>query len=428
MIEENRVNEKLNKSFKKLLFNFFFLSVGQGLTFILPLLLTPFLINLIGVSKYAVVMVCQSVMTYFSIFTDYGFNLSATQQCSVNRNDKNKLSIIVSEVFSTKLFLLLTGFFILSLVAFIIPYFEEYRTILLLSYGLVIAKVIFPTWFFQGVEEMKKMSFFIVFAKLILLFLFFLFYKMDGVFIYINIIFAAGDIIVGIISLFYIRYFFLKKHIYLISYHNILKILKNDYLLFLTNFTNNIYINSNIIILSIFVSTELVGFFAVAEKIMVAGKNIAAVVLQATYPRACKIAIESSSKFKIFLKSEFYFFIFLFFLVGVFTYSLSTSIVFFLIGHKNDVVSNYVKYLSFVPLIVSLNMPAYKVLIIYNLKYAYSTTVIIGAIINIILNFILIPIYKVEGTIITIIITEVFITLSFHLILHFRFAQYKFLN
>jgi len=93
---------------KKLLSNFVSLSVLQVVGFILPLLVIPYLISVLGVGKFGLVALAQAVITYFAVFTDYGFNLSATRDISINRNNNTKVSSIFNSVLTTKLSL---GFF-----------------------------------------------------------------------------------------------------------------------------------------------------------------------------------------------------------------------------------------------------------------------------------------------------------------------------
>jgi len=77
---------------KKLLSNFISLSVLQVVGFVLPILVIPYLIIVLGVEKFGLVAFAQAFMTYFVVFTDYGFNLSATRDISIHRDNNLKIS------------------------------------------------------------------------------------------------------------------------------------------------------------------------------------------------------------------------------------------------------------------------------------------------------------------------------------------------
>ena len=70
-------NNLLNKNVFK---NFCSLSVLQGFNYILPLLVLPYLIRTVGLNYFGVLMFSQSIINYFIIIVDYGFNLSATRK------------------------------------------------------------------------------------------------------------------------------------------------------------------------------------------------------------------------------------------------------------------------------------------------------------------------------------------------------------
>jgi PST family polysaccharide transporter len=70
---------KISADYKRLLSNFFSLSVLQGLNYLFPLITMPYLTRVLGMDKYGLVSYAAVIISYFQMVTDYGFNLSATK-------------------------------------------------------------------------------------------------------------------------------------------------------------------------------------------------------------------------------------------------------------------------------------------------------------------------------------------------------------
>ena len=73
--------------------------------------------------------------------------------------------------------------------------------------------------------------------------------------------------------------------------------------------------------------------------------------------------------------------------------------------------------LSFVPFVVALNIPANLTVLAYKFKKSYSSIMLAGSVLNISLNLLLAPFFSAEGTAVSVIITEVFITSGLYVIL-----------
>ncbi len=78
--------------------NLLSLAVLQGSLYLIPLLSLPYLTRVLGIEGYGLLVMVQSVIFYFTLVTDYGFNLSATKAISVRLATNSDISDIISNV------------------------------------------------------------------------------------------------------------------------------------------------------------------------------------------------------------------------------------------------------------------------------------------------------------------------------------------
>ena len=394
--------------------NFFYLGLSQGINLLVPVVIVPYLIKTVGIEKFGVIALVQTISSFFCIFTDYGFNITAVKSLSLNRHDDLKVSEITNQVLSTKLFLTIIS---LPLFIGVSWYFlKEYASLsfILMSFMLVLGQAFFPTWLFQGLERNQYIASINLIAKLSFLFLLLLFVQKEQDFIWCNFILGLTNFISGLaITLYFIKKYKKQSVKFFIPFSLIKQQLKEGKEIFLSNFSVNIYINSNILILALFASPRLVGIYSIVEKLIFLIRSLLGVYIQAIYSSACQIAQQSNYQvFTVFIKR--YISILLITVGGLLLllnfYSL--EIVSLLSKQNTNELSYYVKILSVVPFIVALNIPSYVTLLAYNFKTYNARILIAGAILSLILNFALVPRFLIGGTATTIIITELFITIS----------------
>jgi len=143
--------EKL-KPYRSLIHNFTSLSVLQVANYLFPLITLPYIVRVIGPAKYGLINFAAAFIAYFNLICDYGFSLSGTKKFSIIRDDKEKLSKTFSTILSIKLLLSLISAFVLGIIVLLIPIFNGHWEVYLLSSGFVIGGVLFPNWFYHGIE------------------------------------------------------------------------------------------------------------------------------------------------------------------------------------------------------------------------------------------------------------------------------------
>ena len=307
------------------------------------------------------------------------------------------------------------------------PYFSQHKFLYYWSFLLVVGQVLIPTWFFQGLEQMKYLTYLNLVAKIIFTVLIFILITKPGDFIYVPILYSLGNIVSGIVALALMYQKFNIRFTYPSGFGFIKELKKGGYV-FLSHFSINAYINSNLFILGLFANSIVVGYYSIADKILYVFRQILNVFFNATYPQACQKALINHFELKRFFKKYFYPFLSLTFFLCLLLFVLAESITVFLSGKSVPEITFAIRLLSFVPVITCLNIPAFQTLLAYNFQKSYLTVLAFFSILNIILNLLLAPAFSMTGTAISIILTETFITAGLYIILITRHKQQTIIN
>lgn len=90
----------------KLVGNIVSLGSVQIINYIFPLITVPYISRIIGPEGYGVINYSTSFITYFAILIAYGFDLSVTRRIAHETHSSEKVSQVVSKVFTCKLILI----------------------------------------------------------------------------------------------------------------------------------------------------------------------------------------------------------------------------------------------------------------------------------------------------------------------------------
>lgn len=411
-------------SFKSTLNNFFSLGLFQASNYLFPLITIPYLTRVIGIEKIGIVFLAQSLITIFAVITDYGFNLTATRDIAIYRNNSTKISEIVSTVYILKAAITLFCLLLYLIVILSVQDFRDHYTLFLLSFGIVLAQVLIPTWFLQGMELMKVLVYINGISKLINLLLIFYFIRSSEDYYLVNLFYGAGGILTGLFIMGWIK---VKKSItfFLPDWKRMFVYLRDSWGTFLSNFSINTYINANILVLKAFADPVSVGYYAIGEKILYVVRSILVVFFQAIFPQASQ---QSKISHEAFKKVIFNFFpLFLLGIAGlsVIIYLYSSEVFRLVSGTSTPQATQLLNILIFIPIIVALNMPAFQALLIYNLKNSYSAIFLIAAPLSIGLNLVGAYYFGATGTAWALLFTEIFITAGLIFTLEYKFPKYS---
>jgi O-antigen/teichoic acid export membrane protein len=400
---------------RTLLTNIFSLSGMQIVNYTLPVLTVPYIVRIIGPDYYGLVNFAQAFTAYFILIVSYGFDFTATRDVAVYRDDREKLSEIFSSVIAAKILLFALTLLIFLPIIFLIPKFRADTDIYIYTYLVIIGMVLMPTWLFQGMEKLARLSLFNFVIKLLYAVSIFIFIKTKSDYLLIPLVFSIAQIVVGGASYVYaVKVFGVSmKFTHLKSIGNSLK---DGWKLFLSTVSINLYTTSNVVILGIIGTNLSVGYFAAAGKIITVFQGFLLMPMnQSFYPRVASIMNESREKAIILLKKLTVSVGLIMFLASILILIFSDFIIRIVFGGKFMEAVVCLKIMAFAPFLIGLsNVLGTQAMLVLKMDKSLLIITAIGAAINIILNIILVPLFLQNGTAISWLITELFITAAFY--------------
>ena len=279
--------------------NFISLVLLQGVNYLLPLLSFPFLFRILGVERYGLVTFGYALMQYFVMFTDFGFNLSATKYISQHRNNLRAINAYLNSAMIGRAVLCFISFIVLLVLISTFDKFRSESTLYILFFGIIIGNVMFPMWFFQGMENMKYITIFNIVAKSLSFIPFFIFIRGPEDYLYVPICYSVGFILAGLVSLC-IVYYKMGMRWYITPASQIKCALKDSSTYFLSRASTSLFTTSNSFLLGLVCGNTAVGYYSAAEKLYQAYNQLLSPFTGVLFPHIAK------SRDVAFFKKVFY--------------------------------------------------------------------------------------------------------------------------
>lgn len=281
----SKINSRLHRAtYRRIGENMLALGLLNGIYMLSPLILIPYLMRTIGAESYGIYIFSWTFIYYFIFIVNYGFDFSATKEIAIHRDDNQKVSAIFSSTFVTRLLLVLVSFILLACCLLLVPKFNAMSKLILLGAGVIVGQALFPTWLFQGMQEMKFITFINAITRLTPLALIFIFVKSEADIGLIMLFQSVGYLIGGIFShIFSIKHY--KLNFIKPTFSDIKKCLAGSCNMFLSTVGISFYRETNTLILGFVTGNfELVGYYALADKILRAFQTLLNAFSQAIFP------------------------------------------------------------------------------------------------------------------------------------------------
>ena len=245
-------------------YNFVMNFILTSTQFIFPLITFPYVSRVLQAAGNGKVSFAASVANYFMMVASLGIPTYGIRACAKVRDNKEKLSKTVQELFIINLIMTVLVTFTYLLCIFLVPRFQEDRILFLINGLNIVLNMFGMNWLFQALEQYDYITFRSIGFKLISIVLMFaLVHETDDYVIYgaITVFAAVGSYILNFIlvrKLIDFRFtgdYDFKQHI------------KPILILFSQSLAVSIYTNLDTVMLGFMKTPADVGYYNAAVKI-----------------------------------------------------------------------------------------------------------------------------------------------------------------
>lgn len=275
---------KIIKNNKKIIENYFFMTLLLVLNSYFALLIYPYLIKSLGKDSYGIYVYGFTIASFFITFVSFGFDMTGLREISKAAHSTKDKSFILSKVFTAKLYLELISIGIFAILVNIVPLWRENSIIYWVCFSTTLVNIFLPVWYFQGIQKMKIVTIIQLLLKIASLPFIFYYVETSSDILAYSIISSTVSVIGALVAFAYIIKID-KLRISIISFKETLSYTKESLYFFYSNVGSTIKTQSlNLVIGSYFGMGDL-AIYDLAQKIISIPMMILMNVNRALFPK-----------------------------------------------------------------------------------------------------------------------------------------------
>lgn len=411
----------MSKSITK---NFIYNLLLQIVTLFMPLITVPYVSRVLGKEGVGVYSYTLSIVQYFVILGSLGVSMYGNRQIAYVRDDKEKMS---KTFWAITILKVITTVISLIVYIFIFGFNKKYGNAYLIQAINILAVTIDISWLYMGLEDFKKTVTRNLLVKIIGVSCIFIFVKSyDDLYKYISI--NAFMIFLGNL----VMWMYIPKIVsrIKIKFSDIAEHIIPTVQLFIPQIATQIYLVLDKTMLGTLANTGEVGLYEQSEKIIKLVLSLVTSLGVVMLPRMSNtFASGDNEKLNVYLNKSLQGVSYVSIPMAVGLAAISNEFVPWFFGKDFSEVSYLMVILTPILFFIAIsNVLGIQYLLPTNRTNEFTLSVTMGAIINVVLNFILIPQYKAVGTCIATVIAEFVVVLVQYISLRKNIATPKLLK
>lgn len=390
---------------KSISYNFIMNIILKISQIIFPLITLPYVTRVLTAHDIGEVSFWLSFINYFCVFAQLGIPTYGIRACAKYRDNKEKLSKTVQEIMIINSVSVFIAYIMLFICVINSARLQENMQLLFIDAGMIALNSFGVEWFYQAIEQYQYITMRNIIFKIISLILMFLLVRNQSDYLIYGFLTIFSSVGANILNLWNIRkYVNFKKY----SDYNISSHIKPIFVFFGLTVAVSIYANMDTVMLGFMSTTQEVAYYNLSTKVKLILAQMITALGPVLLPRMSNYIAKGKQKEYIeLLKKSYNFVLIVVFPLVIFFIMQAPQVVLILGGeqYKETYTCMRIITLSLFAICIG-NIACVQILAPNEMEFKTMISTICGAVINLGVNYILIPYYGACGTAIGTVITE----------------------
>lgn len=372
---------------------------------VFPLITFPYITRVLGVENIGMYNFCTSVISYFTLIAGLGISTYAIREGAKYRDDNNRISEFASNVFSINVIATIISYLLLIAVISAIPTLRQNAKMLFVLSTSIAFTTVGCEWVFNIYEDFGYIAIRSIAFQIISMLLMFLFVKSEDdalKYAIITVVSSSGASLLNAFS----RKKYCKVHLCINS--EMKKMMVPILVLFVNTIATTIYVDSDTTMVGAIAGNYYTGLYSVVTRVYVIVKQVLSAIIVVSIPRLSALAGQRKTEEFEAVGNKIINMLFVIIvpaMIGL--YAIADNIVLIFAGSKYIEAVPSLRIIT-IALFFSLFSWFYTscVLIPCGKEKIVLRVTILAAVVNVILNLALIPIWKHNAAAFTTVVAE----------------------
>ncbi|MFJ6920857.1 MAG: flippase [Lactobacillus crispatus] len=395
---------------KSLGLNAFLNGLRSVLNLIFPLITFPYVSRVLTVRGIGIYNFSNTYISYFILISGLGIGTYAVREGAKYRDNQNQINNFVSEIFSINIISTILAYLLLIVSLLIFGNLQNYISCIIIFSLQILFTTLGTEWVYTIYEDYSYITIRSIIFKIISIILLFILVRKSDDYLWYATITVFSGVGSNLLNFIHAKNF---VHIKLTRKTNWKYHLKPILIIFASALAANIYVSSDTTLLGILKNDYAVGIYSTAVKIYQMAQGLLSALLMVTIPRLAMLWGQKRRKeYAHVLTKVINLLSILVLPASIGVMMLSKEIVLIIAGEKFLLSANSLKIITWA-IIFSIFSWIFSdcVLIPAKRESKVLFNTIVTAVINILLNFIFIPIMSYDGTSLSTVLSEFIVML-----------------